>query len=112
LPNGGEPAELSVEVFPSGIKPDIAVAIDPKTEQEAVLQLDAATRLTDTLQQRELKKGMSEADLVKSYRGESVEAPPSKEAAPEDAGVAEVRDVVLQRAVDVLKGMRVLYSWQ
>ena len=52
-------------------------------------------------------------ELVKVFRGEAVDKtkPAGADAAAEDK-IQPVRDVVLQRAVDVLKGIRVLLSWR
>ena len=126
LPGGGE-------VFPGGVPPDIAVKIDPKTERDVVLHAQPNVTLTASLQPAETRKALREADLVKVFRGEALEAPPlalntnsvedaepaatvtstNKPAAAPRVGngsPGEVRDVVLQRAVDILKGIRVLLS--
>jgi C-terminal processing protease CtpA/Prc len=114
LPKAEDPEELSVDVFAQGISPDIKVSIDPKVEREAVLDLSPDTSLTASLTPSEMKKGMSEADLVKAHRGEMIG--PKAQSGDADrektTGEREVRDVVLQRAVDVLKGIRVLMSWR
>jgi hypothetical protein len=72
------------------------------------------------------KKGLTEAELVKVFHGQSIDtAEPlvrksttntdqsatDKEHEEEDE-IQNVRDVVLQRAVDILKGIRVLLTWQ
>jgi C-terminal processing protease CtpA/Prc len=132
FPKGGE-------LFPAGVVPDILVKIDPATEREAVFNVPTNITLTASLQPRVQKKGYSEADLVKIFRGEAVETPSLRlgqrstndtgaltleGASPADTRAAEttaenesgdiqkVRDVVLQRAVDILKGIRVLQAWQ
>ena len=128
LPNGGQ-------IFPSGITPDIRVKIDPQVERDTVLNASTNITLTASLQAHEENKGLSEAELVRAFRGEPVEAKAlrgrtngdeviSLPAATNETGVAaaapaqpegqttEVRDVVLQRAVDILKGIRVLSSSQ
>lgn len=112
--------------FPGGLIPDIMVKIDPKTEHEAVFNLQTNVTLTASLQPRLKRKGYSEADLVKVFRGERIETPALKlggqaglttnaltlGASEEAVEGPAVRDIVLQRAVDVLKGIRVLLSWQ
>ncbi len=132
FPKGGE-------LFPGGVVPDILVKIDPATEREAVFNVPTNITLTASLQPRVQKKGYSEADLVKIFRGEAVETPSLRlgqrstnetgaltleggsaagtnevETATEDerGEINKVRDVVLQRAVDILKGIRVLQAWQ
>jgi C-terminal processing protease CtpA/Prc len=132
FPKGGE-------LFPGGVVPDILVKIDPSTERDVVFNVPTNITLTASLQPRVQKKGYSEADLVKIFRGEAVEMPalrlgqrstndtvsltlegPAASDTNEVGAVAEdergeinkVRDVVLQRAVDILKGIRVLQAWQ
>jgi hypothetical protein len=96
------------EVFPNGLTPDIAVKIDPKVEREVVLAGQTNVALTATLQPRQKRTTAPEADLVRAFRGESVGRPGEAEAKPAEEEILPVRDVVLQRAVDVLKGIRVL----
>lgn len=118
------------DVFPGGVIPDIAVKIDAQAETEAVLQAAPNITLTASLQLIETKKAIREADLLKFFRGEALEAPPltlstnapiaetaatngltaATTVAPPPAPHREVRDTVLQRAVDILKGIRVLLS--
>ena len=116
------------EIFPTGISPDIQIKIDPKTEHAAVFNVASNITLTASLQPQLTKHLYSEATLVKVFHGEGIEspgltltnaaagttnelalagAPAATELAP-----APARDVVLQRAVDVLKGIRVFLSWQ
>jgi len=100
-------------VFPRGVTPDIPVKIDPQVEREVILNAATNLTLTASLQPRYKKKGLSEADLVKAFRGEAVDLPAAKKDKGEaDEELQPVKDVVLQRAVDVLKGIRALLSWQ
>ena len=46
--------------FPGGLIPDILVKIDPRTEHEAVFNLETNMTLTASLQPRTKKKGISE----------------------------------------------------
>jgi hypothetical protein len=98
------------EIFPAGVTPDIPVKIDAKIEREAVLHSATNLTLTATLRPHETRI-MSEAELVKSFRGE---AESTNSAAPgaEEGDIQKVSDVVLQRAVDILKGIRVLLTSQ
>ncbi len=118
-------ATQSVELFPDGLTPDVAVKIDPKTERTVVLTVQTNETLTASLQPRVNKKGLTEAQLVKVFHGQSIdnELPvhkpvsitdqPSTDKEHEDEDeIQNVRDVVLQRAVDILKGIRVLLTWQ
>jgi C-terminal processing protease CtpA/Prc len=127
------------EVFPGGIVPDIMVKIDPTTEREVVFNVQSNMTLTASLLPHTKKKTYSEADLVKAFRGEAIEALSLRSGRPtggktnaltlegtsltdtnattsasgdEEGEINKVRDVVLQRAVDILKGIRVLQAWQ
>ncbi len=125
FPKGGE-------IFPAGITPDILIKIDPKTEREAVFNVASNITLTASLQPQLTKHAYSEAALVKVFRGEVIDTPTlaltnatasstnaltlAAAGAPSITGAVSAavptRDVVLQRAVDVLKGIRVFLSWQ
>jgi hypothetical protein len=130
----------SLEVFPNGVTPDVPVKIDAKIEREVVLNAPTNLTLTASLQPAELRKSMREADLMRAFRGESLDTPTlslgTNNPAPADTnltvttsgtnaaaatassgngngngnGTPVVRDVVLQRAVDILKGIRVLLT--
>lgn len=153
LPADQENEPMKVDVFPDGITPDIAVKIDPKVEQDAVLNAQTNITLTVSLQPHETKKRLGEAELVKAFRGEAIDlkltvstnitrAPkifngetsgtelnatnmtansPSNDLSEakspaaegeEEQEIQQVRDVVLQHAVDILKGIRVMLSWR
>ena len=118
-------AAQPIDLFPDGLTPDVAVKIDPKTERDVVLTVQTNETLTASLQPRVNKKGLTEAQLVKVFHGQSIDLEPpigivmpntnqpstDKEREEEDE-IQNVRDVVLQRAVDILKGIRVLLTWQ
>jgi len=107
-------ATRPIELFPDGITPDVAVKIDPKAEHDVVLTVQTNETLTASLQPRVKKKGLTEAQLVKVFHGQAVDVDllsPDKEHEDEEE-IQNVRDVVLQRAVDILKGIRVLQTWQ
>jgi hypothetical protein len=114
-----DPQNVSVtEIFPNGIAPDIFVSIDPGVEREAVFNVTTNVTLTVSLQPTMTKPRRSEAELVKAFRGEPLELSTpkpnggegEKESKAEEGEIQPVRDVVLQRAVDILKGIRVLLS--
>jgi hypothetical protein len=114
------------DIFPGGLTPDVPVKMDLDLEREVVLRAATNITLTASLRPTEFKRAIREADLVRAFRGEALEPPPlalGTNAPP--AGVdtnqftvsltaveprREVRDVVLQRAVDILKGIRVLLT--
>jgi hypothetical protein len=114
LPAKPEESVKPVNLFPGGITPDVTVKIDPKIEREAVLTTQTNQTLTASLQPRVQKKGLSEAELVKAFRGQAVDtsSTSTNKDSEEESDIQNVRDVVLQRAVDILKGIRVLLSWQ
>ncbi len=117
-------------LFPDGLIPDILVKMAAQTERDVVFNVASNVTLTASLQPQLNKHHLTEATLVKVFRGESIEMPSlsltNPTAGPTNAltlagesAVAEpapaaplARDVVLQRAVDILKGIRVLLSWQ
>ncbi len=96
-----------------------------------MLTVQTNETLTASLQPRVNKKDLTEAQLVKVFHGQSIDTEPAvpvevpgtiavpktdasaNDKEHEDEGeIQNVRDVVLQRAVDVLKGIRVLLTWQ
>ncbi len=114
-----------INLFPDGLTPDVAVKIDPKVERDVVLTVQTNETLTASLQPRVKKKDLTEAELVKVFHGQSIDndTPISASTTNPDQSVTDkereeeeeiqnVRDVVLQRAVDILKGIRVLLTWQ
>jgi C-terminal processing protease CtpA/Prc len=130
-------ASQPIDLFPNGITPDVAVKIDPHTEREVVLSAAQTNEtLTASLQPRVHKKDLTEAQLVKAFRGQAIDGDELSSAAvrkrppvlsgqaigadepatdkehDEEGEIQNVRDVVLQRAVDILKGIRVLLSWE
>jgi hypothetical protein len=60
------------------------------------------------------KKDLTEAELVKVFHGQAtdLDEPSTDKEHQEEEEIQNVRDVVLQRAVDILKGIRVLLTWQ
>jgi hypothetical protein len=105
-------------LFPKGLPPDIAVPLALETERAVLLHPATNLTLTASLQPRSDKKRLSEADLVKAFRGEAVDEEKATgekgngENGDSNGEIQEVKDTVLQRAVDVLKGIRMLLSSQ
>jgi peptidase S41-like protein len=104
----------SVDLFPNGITPDVAVKIETQMEYDVVFAPATNETLTVSLQPLVKKKDLTEAQLVKAFHGQPVDGdePSSDEGHEEEGEIQNVHDVVLQRAVDILKGIRVLLSWQ
>ncbi|MCS7049305.1 MAG: S41 family peptidase [Verrucomicrobiae bacterium] len=103
------------EIFPNGLVPDIFVMMDLGEERNVVLHGATNVTLTVSLQPRVQKKRLSEADLMRVFRGEALDTNREDDTESRDGGeetteLQRVRDVVLQRAVDVLKGARVLLA--
>ena len=119
--------------FPNGLTPDVPVKIAHTVERDVVLHTTNIT-LTASLQPKQKKKVFSEAELVKAFRGEAFSTGPMSLSGVDDevessttiattngTGAAtitapaptaevetkEVRDTVLERAVDIMKGIRV-----
>jgi C-terminal processing protease CtpA/Prc len=109
-------AARQIDIFPNGITPDVIVKMEAQTERTVVLAPLTNETLTVSLQPRVKKNDLTEAQLVKAFRGEAVnkflEKPVTDKGHEEEGDIQNVRDVVLQRAVDILKGIRVLLSWQ
>ena len=113
---------VSNDIFPGGLAPDIFVPMDLADEEQVLLNASTNVNLSVSLQPTPIKKRMSEADLVKAFRGEAVETlgldpvedntESENKTDDQDEEISEVRDVVLQRAVDIMKGIRVLLSWK
>jgi carboxyl-terminal processing protease len=114
LPANDEETGKPVNLFPNGITPDVTVKINAKIERDTVLAAETNQTLTASLQPRLQKKGLTEAELVKAFRGQAVDTSmtSTNKDGEEESDIQNVRDVVLQRAVDILKGIRVLLSWQ
>jgi C-terminal processing protease CtpA/Prc len=104
----------STDLFPDGLTPDVGVKIDPKIEHDVVLNVQTNVTLTASLLPRVNKKDLTEAELVKVFHGQAtdLDEPSTDKEHQEEEEIQNVRDVVLQRAVDILKGIRVLLTWQ
>ena len=102
------------EVFPRGITPDIEVDMPLDVAIDVLYNFDTNTTLSATLEPQGIKKNtVSEADLVKAFRGEAIKDDIDDDSEDKQDGDKErktVRDIVLQRAVDILKGIRILSS--
>jgi C-terminal processing protease CtpA/Prc len=114
FPSRDDGVAAGIDLFPNGVTPDVKVKIDPKVEREVVFSLRTNETLTASLQPRIQKKILSEAELVKAFRGQAADTAlvSTNRGSEEENEIQNVRDVVLQRAVDILKGIRVLLSWQ
>ena len=118
-------------IFPSGVIPDVPVKMDADLQRKLLLGPDAQKNLRASLEPKVTKHRMNEAELVRALepdektaarngkngatpapaaKPQPEPAPPAedKETRNENAKVEEPADVVLTRALDILKGLRVL----
>jgi hypothetical protein len=118
MPDGSSP-------FPNGLQPDVPVKIANTVEREAVLSATNIT-LTASLQPKTKKKVFSEAELVKAFNAGAMSLSEEDPAAGLELGPtngvasaqtpvvenANVHDAVLERAVDIMKGIQVFSAAQ
>lgn len=112
LPDRREKGAMTASVFPGGVTPDVPVKMDAKVERSLFFGAQTNLTLAASVEAKEIKKRMGEADLVKAFRGEAVDLKTPGTKDDSDAEPTMGPDAVLQRAVDILKGIRVLLSWQ
>jgi carboxyl-terminal processing protease len=103
LPDGGK-------VFPRGVEPDVPVRIDLEKERRMVLGPEAQRNLRASLEPKVTRRRVSEAELVRVFGPDDNKAAPApeEETGSENVKVEQPADVVLTRALDILKGLRVL----
>ncbi|MBM3888178.1 MAG: hypothetical protein FJ388_03535 [Verrucomicrobia bacterium] len=103
LPDGAK-------VFPRGVEPDVPVKLDLEKERKLVLDPDAQKNLRASLEPKVSKRRINEAELVRVF-GPDDDKPapaPEEETRGENVKVEQPADVALTRALDILKGLRVL----
>jgi hypothetical protein len=104
------------KIFPRGLEPDVPVKVDIAVERRSLLGPDAQKNLRASLEPKVIKHRINEAELVRSHdtgngkpEGKKPAAPPEeKETRNENAKVEQPTDVALSRALDILKGLRIL----
>ncbi|MDZ4814795.1 MAG: S41 family peptidase [Verrucomicrobiota bacterium] len=97
------------EIFPKGLAPDITVSMD-LAEQINLLQKAAETGTTDLVVDKDTRRRLNEAALVRNENPEIenwIERN-NREKTGQAPAAKPVKDQSLQRAVDVLKGIQVL----
>lgn len=105
-------------IFPSGVVPDVPVKTGLELERKLLLGPEAQKNLRASLEPRITKRRLNEAELVRALESndDKPAAPPEKPAGPEgdretrneNTKVEQPADVTLTRALDILKGIRVL----
>ncbi len=116
-------------VFPAGVIPDVPVKMDPDLQRKLLLGPDAQKDLRASLEPKVSKHRINEAELVRTLESDEKTAArngkspaPTPAAKPEPAPapeedketrnanvkVEQPADVALTRALDILKGLRVL----
>ncbi|MDX2226853.1 MAG: S41 family peptidase [Verrucomicrobiae bacterium] len=108
VPNNG------LQIFPYGLTPDIAVAMTSEEQMKALLKARSG-KVQDVVVETVTRKRLNEASLVRNENPaydqavENQRKAREKETGPgREPPEKPVRDLVLQRAVDVIKGIQVL----
>ncbi|MBI5821971.1 MAG: hypothetical protein HZA88_23605 [Verrucomicrobia bacterium] len=110
------------KLFSLGLEPDVPVKMDLAVERKLLLGPNAQKNLRASLEPKVVKHRINEAELVRSLdtgNGKPVEKkqtaepkksepPAEKETRNENAKVEQPGDVALSRALDILKGLRIL----
>ncbi|MBI5687431.1 MAG: hypothetical protein HZC54_20345 [Verrucomicrobia bacterium] len=109
------------KIFPRGLEPDVAVKVDLAVERKLLLGPDAQKNLRASLEPKVVKHRINEAELVRSHdtgngkpegkkpaEPKKSGPPAEKETRNENAKVEQPADVALSRALDILKGLRIL----
>ena len=132
LKNGGKLALAVAEVvmpggkkiFPRGLEPDVLLKVDLALERKLLLGPDAQKNLRASLEPKITKHRINEAELVRTLGADVVDkskvkempaeskttapVPLEKETRNENVKVEQPPDVALSRALDILKGLRIL----
>jgi hypothetical protein len=109
------------KLFLRGMEPDVPVKMDIAVERKSLLGPDAQKNLRASLEPKVTKHRINEAELVRSLdtgngkpEGKQPAAPKKTEPAEEkdtrneNVKVEQPADVPLSRALDILKGLRIL----
>lgn len=111
------------KLFSRGVEPDVAVKVDLAVERKLLLGPNAQKNLRASLEPKVVKHRINEAELVRTLgpgNGKTEEKKPAsepkkneppveKETRNENAKVDQPPDVALSRALDILKGLRILH---
>jgi C-terminal processing protease CtpA/Prc len=105
------------ELFPKGVTPDIPVESTLEGERKLVFELSRGKQMREFVEQPESEKRLNEAALVKMLGKGATNQPPESADEPEKKDDKEKEkkktpppiDAALQRAVDILKGIRILH---
>jgi C-terminal processing protease CtpA/Prc len=100
--------EFSAEVtaFPRGLTPDVKVDLSEAVERDVLLVNPPKKSFTEMFAPRAVTGRLTEAELVKQHRGEATTLLQTSGAQREKP--EEIKDTVLQRAVDLLRGVAAL----
>jgi hypothetical protein len=109
------------KIFPRGLEPDVPVRMELALERKLLLAPDAQKNLRASLEPKVVKHRINEAELVRSLDNgngkpagkkpaepKPAEPPVERETRNENAKVEQPADVALSRALDILKGLRIL----
>lgn len=95
-----------ITAFPRGLMPDVKVDLAESVERDVLLMNPPKKSFTEIFAPRAVTGRMNEAELVKQHRGEAttlLQPTGAPRERPE-----EIKDTVLQRAVDLLRGVAAL----
>ncbi|MCX7825903.1 MAG: S41 family peptidase [Verrucomicrobiae bacterium] len=98
------------KIFPRGVEPDVPVKLDLEKERKLVLGPDAQKNLRASLEPKVSRRRVNEAELVRVFGPDDNKSAPASEEEPHTGNikVEQPADVVLTRALDILKGLRAL----
>jgi len=95
-----------VSAFPNGLAPDVRVELAEAVERDVLLENPPKKSFRELFAARATSGRLNEAELVKQHRGEAttlLQPTGAQRERPE-----EIKDTVLQRAVDLLRGVAAL----
>lgn len=111
------------KIFPIGLEPDVPVKAELALERKLLIGANAQKDLRASMEPKVVKHRMNEAELVRALdtnedksEGKKPSAAPKKggpvpadrETRNENVRVEQPADVALSRALDILKGLRIL----
>jgi Peptidase family S41 len=101
------------KIFQRGLEPDVPVKADLALERKLLMGPDAQKNLRESLEPKVTKHRINEAELVRTLgpggnKPEAKPVPEDKDTRNENVKVEQPPDVALSRALDILKGLRIL----
>jgi C-terminal processing protease CtpA/Prc len=108
------------ELFPKGVTPDVPTEPKDDIERKLLFELSLGKKMREFVEEVQTEKRLNEAALVKMLgKGATNEPSEKTEDSPKNTETAKAEekekktppplDITLQRAVDILKGIRILH---